>query len=49
MAEKKPVDEECRSLLTRLADPAGPVWEGSVILRLTVRYHADVPLILGFV
>jgi hypothetical protein len=31
------VDEELRRLLERLADFAGPAWDGSVIARIKVR------------
>ena len=34
MASTGEVDEEIRRLLERLADSTGPVWDGSVILRL---------------
>jgi hypothetical protein len=35
-SEVRPIDEEIRCLLNKLIDSTGPVWDGSVILRLKV-------------
>jgi hypothetical protein len=41
------VDQECRSLLSKLADSTGPVWDGSVIIRLKVADRRKTPELTG--
>jgi len=42
MAQEE-IDEEVRCLLDKLVELKGPVWDGSVVLRLKVRSDVVLP------